>query len=174
MTDRQAVILSSREAVNAFVKAARAVPPAKWKTPRAAGKWSPGQVTEHVTLTYEQSRRMLDGTYAGQIEPRYRQLLARFLFLPWLFARERFPKALQAPDFIRPGGSPSSSVALLARLEAAASDLEVELAAAADGHGADVDHPVFGHLFLADLLRFLAIHTNHHRPQLAAPVPARH
>jgi hypothetical protein len=31
-----------------------------------------------------------------------------------------------------------------------------------------VDHPVFGRLPLADLLHFLLIHTNHHRPQLSA------
>ena len=56
MTDPQAVIASNRRAVGAFVDAARAVSPAQWTTPRAPGKWSPGLVTEHVALTYEQSR----------------------------------------------------------------------------------------------------------------------
>jgi len=168
MSDAQAVISSSHEAVDAFIKAARAIPASRWKMPRATGKWSPGQVTEHVTLTYEQGRRMLAGTYVGQVEPRYRQLLARFVFLPWLFSRKRFGKGLQAPDFIRPGELPASSGVLLARLESAASALEADLAAAADGHGAEIDHPIFGHLYLADMLRFLAIHTDHHRPQLQA------
>lgn len=168
MSDREAVISSSHDAVDTFINAARAVPAAQWKIPRAPGKWSPGQVAEHVTLTYEQGRRMLAGTYKGQVEPRYRQLLARFLFLPWLFRNRRFGKGLQAPDFIKPGELPALSGVILARLETASRALEDDLAAAPDGHGPDMDHPIFGRLNLADLLRFLEIHTNHHRPQLQA------
>jgi DinB family protein len=171
MADRQAVITSSREAVCAFVGAARAVPSGKWTTPRAPGKWSPAQVAEHVTFSYEQSLRMLRGTYVGPAAvPRLSQLLARWLFLPWLFRRERFGKGLQAPDFIRPSDSPPPSGTLLTRLETAAQDLETDLAAASRNRGPTVAHPVFGHIPLAHLLHFLAIHTNHHRPQLSTTV----
>ena len=31
-----------------------------------------------------------------------------------------------------------------------------------------LDHPIFGRLPLAELLRFLLIHTQHHQPQLSA------
>jgi uncharacterized damage-inducible protein DinB len=169
MADPQAVIASNRRAVNEFVGAARAVSPAKWTTPRAAGKWSPAQVTEHVALAYEQSSRMLHGTFTGPAKPWYQQLLARWLGLPPLFKRGDFGKGpLQAPDFIQPSASPASSVALLARLEAAADDLEGNLAAASNAGRVTVDHPVFGRLPLTDLLHFLFIHTNHHRPQLSA------
>ena len=169
MADPQAVIASSRRAVSAFVDAARAVSPTQWTTPRAPGKWSPAQVTEHVALAYEQSRRMLDGTFTGPAKPWYQQLLARWLGLPSLLKRGGFGKGpFQGPDFIEPSGSPPSSVALLARLDAAARDLEGNLAAASDPRRVTVDHPIFGRLPLADLLHFLLIHTNHHRPQLSA------
>ena len=169
MADADVVIASNRRAVREFVDAARAVPPAQWSTPRAAGTWSPGQVAEHVALAYEQSGRMLDGTFTGRAKPWYQQLLARWLGLPSLLKRGDFGKGpFQAPDFIRPSASPSSSDTLLARLEAAAHDLEAALTGAPDARRARVDHPVFGRLPLSDLLRFLVIHTNHHRPQLSA------
>jgi uncharacterized damage-inducible protein DinB len=168
MTDPQDVIASNRRAVSAFVDAARAVSPGQWTTPRAPGKWSPGQVTEHVALAYEQSRRMLHGTFTGPAKPWYQQLLARRLGLPQLFKRGFGKGPFQGPDFIQPSASPPSSVVLLARLEAATRDLEGSLAAASDARRVTVDHPVFGRLPLADLLHFLLIHTNHHRPQLSA------
>jgi hypothetical protein len=169
MADTDVVIASHRRAVGAFVDAARAVPPMQWSIPRAAGKWSPGQVTEHVVLAYEQSGRMLDGTFTGGAKPWYQQLLARWLGLPSLLKRGDFGEGpFQAPDFIRPSASPSSSDTLLARLEPAANYLEAALAGAPDARRVRVDHPVFGRLPLADLVRFLVIHTNHHRPQLSA------
>jgi DinB family protein len=169
MTNLQVVITADRQAVGDFVDAARRVPPARWAVPRAAGKWSPGQVTEHVALTYEQSRRMLLGTFTGPVEPWFRQLLARWLFLRPMFKRGDFGKgASLAPDFIQPTGSPASSGDLLARLEAAVRDLETDLAAASNARRTHVDHPIFGRLPIADLLRFLMIHTQHHQPQLSA------
>jgi hypothetical protein len=165
---REEVITFSHEAVGAFVGAARAVPTATWTTPRAPGKWSPAQLAEHVTFSYEQSLSMARGTYAGPpAVPRFTQLMARWLFLPVLFRRQRFGKGLQAPDFIRPTDSPPSSTALLNRLEAAAHDLETDFAGASSSKGPTIDHPVFGHLPLGHLVHFLAIHTNHHRPQFS-------
>jgi hypothetical protein len=168
VADPQAVIASSRDAVSAFVDAARAVQPAQWTTPRAPGKWSPGQVTEHVVLAYEQSRRMLQGTFTGQARPWYQQLLARWLGLPRLLKQGFGDGAFKAPDFIQPSESPSSRDVLLKRLEVISHDLEEDLARAAEPQRATVHHPVFGLLSLADLVQFMSIHTNHHRPQLLA------
>ena len=168
MPDSQDVIGMNRRAIGGFIDAARAVPPARWGTPRAAGKWSPGQVTEHVVLAYEQSHKMLHGTFAGPAKPWYTQLLARRLGLPSMFRRGDFGKGpFQAPDFIQPGASPPSPDALLGRLEAVVRDLEQNLLASSDSRRVTVDHPIFGRVPLADLLHFLSIHTNHHRPQLS-------
>jgi hypothetical protein len=87
MADVDVVIASHRRAVGAFVEAARAVPPSQWTTPRAPGKWSPGQVAEHVALAYEQSGRMVQGSFTGPAKPWYQQLLARWLGLPSLLKR---------------------------------------------------------------------------------------
>lgn len=94
MADAELVIASHRRAVSAFVDAARAVPPSQWATPRAPGKWSPGQVTEHVALAYEQSGRMLHGTFTGPAKPWYQRLLARWLGLPSLLKRGDSARAL--------------------------------------------------------------------------------
>jgi hypothetical protein len=168
MANLPAAITADRQAVGAFADAARKVPAARWAVPRAMGKWSPGQVTEHVALTYEQSRRMLLGTFTGPVQPWFLQLLARGIFLRLMFRRGDFGKAAVAPDFIQPGGSPAASGDLLARLHAAVRDLEMDLTAASNGRRTHVDHPIFGRMPLADLLRFLMIHTQHHQPQLSA------
>jgi hypothetical protein len=49
------------------------------------GKWSPGQVTEHVALAYEQSRRMLSDLHRASSAGS--QLLARWIFLRLMFKR---------------------------------------------------------------------------------------
>jgi hypothetical protein len=167
VADPQAVIASNRGAVSAFVDAAGAVAPAEWTIPRAPGKWSPGQVTEHVALAYEQSRRMLQGTFTGRARSWYQQLLARWLGLPRLLKQGFGDGAFKAPDFIQPSESPSSREVLLTRLEAVAHDLEGDLTRAAEPQRATVHHPVFGRISLADLVQFMSIHTNHHRPQLS-------
>lgn len=169
MTDSpQRVIEANRRAVSAFAEAVRAIAPARWATPRGPGKWSPSQVTEHVVLTYEQSRRMLEGTFVGPAKPWFRQLLARRLGLPPLFKRGAFGKGpIRGPDFIEPSDAPPSSAVLLDRLEQVARALEQRLADPS-GKVVTVVHPIFGRLPLTDLLHFLWIHTDHHRPQLAA------
>jgi hypothetical protein len=110
MANLQVVITADRQAVGALVAAACRVPPTQWALPRAVGKWSRGQVTEHVALAYD----------------------------------------------------------LLARLETAMRDLETGLTAASNDRRTHLDHPILGRLPLADLLRFLMIHTQHHQPQLSA------
>jgi len=85
-----------------------------------------------------------------------------------MFKRGDFGKAAVAPDFIQPGGSPAPSRDLLARLETAMRDLETDLTAASNNRRTHLDHPIFGRLPLADLLRFLMIHTQHHQTQLSA------
>jgi len=169
MTNSQEVIATSRRAVEAFVDTARTVPPARWAIPRAPGKWSPGQVTEHVVIAYEQSVRMLHGTFTGSAMPWYQQLFARRVGLRLMFKRGDFGKGpFQAPDFIRPPSSPASFLELVDRLEAATRDLEQNLEASSRKPGITVGHPVFGQISLEDLVHFLFIHTNHHRPQLSA------
>jgi hypothetical protein len=166
MTDLQTVTSDSRRAVGAFVAAARAVPASAWTRPAAPGKWSPGQVTEHVALAYELSYAVLRKTYAGYSLPRLLRPVARKVFLARVLRRGAFGAGNKAPEPLRPGPSPPAPETLTARLQSSAAGLEADLAVAARTGQTTVDHPFFGRLPLTDLLRLQVIHTQHHRRQL--------
>ena len=164
MADIQPALQAHREAVDAFLDSARAVPPDAWMRPRAPGKWSPGQVVEHLSLAYEVNRGVLHGR-APMRAPRWlRPLLGRFLLRPVL-RRGRFIPGSKSPRVFRPGPSPAPPAELLGRLAAATTAFEADAAA----FGADtVEHPFFGRLPLGDFVRLQEIHSRHHRGQLHA------
>jgi hypothetical protein len=81
MTDLKTVIANNRQAVTDFLTTAGALAPSEWGRPRAPGKWCPGQVTEHLVLTYELGRGILHGTFPGSTAPRVVRPLIRVLFL---------------------------------------------------------------------------------------------
>ena len=61
MVDLDAVLRAHHQAVDAFLTAARAVPPTQWRQPRAPDKWSSGQVVEHLAVADEVNRGVLHG-----------------------------------------------------------------------------------------------------------------
>jgi hypothetical protein len=163
MADLQAAVNTHREAVQAFLAAARAVPEARWTRPRAEGKWSPGQIAEHLALAYDSAREVLHGRVPGQAPPRLLRPLIRTLLLKPILWLGRFPAASKAPAELRPGESPAAAPVLLDRLRAAAAAFESDVSAA---RSATLDHPAFGRLPLVDLVRLQEIHTKHHHAQL--------
>ena len=166
MADLQARLTDHRKAVSAFLATARSVPRQQWAEPRAPGKWSPGQVTEHVAKAYETNRDVLHGTWPGRAAPRFLRPLIRFMLLNTVLKRGRFGKGGKSPEPFRPSSSPSPPEALTARLQAAAERFEADLTAAARGGQVAIEHPFFGRLRLTDYLRLNEIHTHHHRQQL--------
>jgi len=163
MADLPAVLESHHQAVGAFLAAARAVPPARWAQPRAPGKWSPGQVAEHLALAYEANRGVLHGE-TTMAAPRWlRPLIRKFLLMPVL-RRGRFLPGSKAPRAFRPGQVPAAPAELLGRLSAAMTKFEADAAAVGT---ATIDHPFFGSLPLTDFVRLQEIHTRHHREQVA-------
>lgn len=163
MPDLQTALHAHHRAVQEFLASARAVPPAEWNRPRAEGKWSPGQVAEHLVLAYEASRDVLHGRAPGPAAPRHlRPLMRAFLLRPVLWLR-RFPSGSKSPAVLQPGASPAAAPVLLDRLQAAAATFESDAVAA---RRAAVDHPAFGRLPLVDLVRLQEIHTKHHHRQL--------
>jgi hypothetical protein len=164
VADLQSALHTHREAVNAFLAAAGTVPSAQWAKPRAPGKWSPGQVTEHVALAYEVNRGVLHGTARTAAAPRLlRPLIRRFLLNPVLRRGGFFPGS-KSPKVFRPGASPAPPDELLARLQAATTSFEKDATAAA---APTIDHPFFGRLPLVDFVRLQEIHTRHHHRQVA-------
>lgn len=156
---------ANQRSVAEFVAAARDIAPADWGRETAPGKWSPAQVTEHVTLAYEATRGILRGPASGGVPRLLRPLIRQFYVRP-ILRSGRFPPNGKAPRQFRPSGSPVPPEALCARLEDAARGFEAELERLASEGKQAVEHPVFGRVELPDALRFLALHTAHHRQQL--------
>jgi hypothetical protein len=165
MADLQATLYSHRQAVDAFLAAARVMPPAQWKEPRARGKWSPAQIAEHLALAYEGSRGILHGAATGLAVPALlRPLIRTYLLQPVLWTGRFFPGS-RSPKAFQPTGSPVTQDVMLARLQATTQAFEKYVSGA---QGTHVDHPFFGRLSLVDFVRLQEIHIKHHYRQLPA------
>jgi hypothetical protein len=164
MADLQTVLQAHHQAVEAFLGAARAVPPTQWGQPRAPGKWSPGQVAEHLALAYEVNRGVLHGHAPPMTAPRWLRPVIRKVLLGPVLRRGRFIPGSKSPPVFRPGPTPAAPAQLLGRLATAMTAFEADAAAMAT---TTVDHPFFGRLPLGDFVRLQEIHTRHHRGQLA-------
>lgn len=154
-------------ALASFLESAERVPASAWTRPRAPGKWSPAQITEHVSLAYEAVLGELAGgpPMAARMAP-WRQALLRWILLPHMLFHRSFPVRAPAPRETRPGDGPADRRAALERLRALGERLEPELdrARRAGGHG--ITHPYFGTIPPLKALRFGAVHLEHHRRQL--------
>jgi uncharacterized protein DUF1569 len=161
MSDVTTVANATRKSVDDFVAAARAVPEAQWAVPRAPGKWSPGQVAEHVALAFETSGAILRGPVPGGAPKLLRPVLR--LAFNWVLKRGDFPRRSRSPKILEPAPRPAAQPVVLDRLRAAADAFE----RAATAHAGAVDHPMFGKLPVASFIHFQEIHTRHHQKQLA-------
>ena len=163
MSDFQTELNAHRQAVEAFLGTARRVPASRWGQARAPGKWSPGQVVEHVTLAYEVNRGVLHGHSPPMAAPRWiRPIIRRFLLGPVL-RHGRFIQGSKSPRALRPGPVPAPPESLLKRLAAATTAFETDAAARGS---TTMEHPFFGRLPLGDFVRLQTIHTRHHCEQL--------
>jgi uncharacterized damage-inducible protein DinB len=166
MADLQTVLQAHHQAVDAFLAAARTVPPTQWAQPRAPGKWSRGQVVEHLARAYEVNRGVLHGTTTSVTAPRWLQPLIRRFLLGPVLRRGRFPPGSKSPRVFRPAPTPAEPAQLLDRLASATAAFEADAAVLPTP---TIDHPFFGRVPLSDFVRLQEIHTWHHRGQL---VPA--
>ncbi|MCK6460734.1 MAG: DUF1569 domain-containing protein [Planctomycetes bacterium] len=165
MTEVEPALAEDRKAVREFAAQAQAVPPGRWSTPRAEGKWSAAQVAEHVAKAYERSCEMLRGDPQPGM-PRWLRPLLRILFLTKVLRTGRFPKGAKSPEQFLPSPEPLPLEASLARIEKASADFAAEARKRAEP-GLTIDHPVFGRIRVADYVRLNQIHTRHHLRQLS-------
>jgi hypothetical protein len=170
MSDLDAAIADNHKAVDEFTASARAIDAGDWSVPRAEGKWSPAQVVEHIALTYEYSRAVVNNNPTGPSAPRILRPLVRRFFVKPVLKRGSFKPGGRAPAMFQPSSSPDGHAELLSRLETAVRLFEDDLRAAARAGRATLNHPFFGTIPLTDYLRLQAIHARHHRAQLAAAV----
>lgn len=154
-------------ATDDFVAATRAVPDAAWARPRMQGKWSPAQEVEHITLAHELFGAQLAGAAPMRVLiTGWRGVLVRGLVLPWILRTGRFPRA-RAPREARPSPAPLDRQVLVTRLEAASTMISADLERrGAAAQTTRLDHPYFGAMTLAQLLRLTTVHTRHHRRML--------
>jgi hypothetical protein len=168
MTELETSIADNRAAVNEFVATATSLDGPRWTMPRAPGAWTPAQIVEHVTITYEYSRDVTLGKPQSRSLPGFlRPLLRRFVVDSALKAG-KFTRKAKAPGMLKPTAAAPSRAEAVQRLEAAVASFE---AAIRSGHPQArhfVVHPFFGRVATTDYLRFQALHTRHHRAQLTS------
>lgn len=155
------------EAVGRFVECAQRLDDVAWRARAAASGWCPGQVAEHIALTYATLVKELAGTGGMRSRlPLWKRTMLRWRFLPQILSEGRFPKGARAPREIRPPDEPRAQESVLEALSTDAHRFEDGLAQARAEGGGRLTHPYFGRLRPDDMLRLITVHTEHHRRQL--------
>ena len=136
-----------------------------WTQPRAPGKWSPSQVVEHVARTLEESAHVFGGrpskfpNFPAPMRP-----VIRFLLFNRVVRNGRFPKA-KTNKAMNPDAGPTTADEGRIRLQEAQAAFERECLACSE-KGERVTTSTFGQVSTADYVRFIELHTRHHRMQM--------
>jgi hypothetical protein len=156
-----------RIALATFLDSAERLPAAAWSRPPAPGKWSPAEVAEHLSLSYEALLAELEkGTPMAVRLPAWRVALLRWVLLPHILFHRSFPLRAPSPREVRPGAAPAERDPALARLRGLGERFEHALDRARRAGGGWVTHPYFGRVPPVKALRFCAVHVEHHRRQV--------
>lgn len=166
MADLAATLAANRAAVADFAAAAERIAEERWAVPVQPGKWSPAQISDHVTVAYDLSLKALQGNFPGRTAPRLLRPLINRFFLQPVLRNGAFAKKSKAPGIFKPDETPRPRAEAIARLRAASGAFEAALERQAAGGGTTIDHPFFGAVPIGDYLRLQEIHTRHHRAQL--------
>lgn len=159
-----ALLADHRNAVRSLVEAARSTGADGWNRPVAEGKWSPGEIAEHLRLTYAILNREIATGDGLRVRTSWLQrLLLRVVFLPRILGKGEIPAGARAAKEIRPAGGPFEREATLAGLEDEARRFEEGIVSRP---GVTVTHHVFGRASAEVALRFCAVHTRHHGEQM--------
>jgi len=165
MADLHTALQSNHSAVAEFLQTARMVPPEKWLAPRAEGKWSPAQVTEHLARVYEESQKLVAGTSTIRPFPRVLRPLAGAAVRWTILRTGRFPRGKAIAPF-QPSASPPAQEILCARLQEASDAFERGTEHEHRAGRTTFEHPFFGGFGLTEYAQLQAYHSVHHRSQL--------
>jgi hypothetical protein len=161
-------LLAHRSTVQEFCSAAEWFAGAGWMEPLAPNKWTPAEVTSHVTEAY----RVLQGELAGGagmrlLGSRLQRFVLRHTVLPRLMAGKPFPPGVRAPRETRPRDltiEPGEALSALSRL---AQEFAEQLTARTRARRVCLSHAYFGYLSPQQGLQLLIAHNRHHARQLA-------
>lgn len=166
MTELETAIADNRKAVEDVMAAARALDAAGWSRARAEGAWTPGQIVEHLAITYEYSRDVVIGTAKGGSAPRLLRPLVRWFVVDSPLKAGKFTRKAKAPGMLRPSASAAPAAELVDRLNRAVTAFESAIRSGHPEARHALVHPFFGRMPTIDYVRFQALHTRHHRAQL--------
>ena len=126
MADVNDVLADNRVAVLDLVAAAERSA-ATWTTPRAAGKWSPSQVVEHVAGGLEEAANVVSGAPPSiPMPPAFVRPLLRVLFFNRILKKGVFPNGFKAVKALDPASGPATPAEARVRLEGALARFDQE------------------------------------------------
>jgi hypothetical protein len=160
----QTILSDTRRACADFTNALGAVALDRWNVPRARGKWSAGQVAEHVAISFELADRVVRGLPLKAALPGPMRWLLRRLFVVPTLRNNAMKPGKTVPQF-QPSATPAHGPTMK-RLEAATSSYLAACAETASTGRESVVHPAFGTLQLNDYARLQVIHVRHHLAQV--------
>jgi len=163
--DIESALAASRTAADQLIaKAISSV--CAWDAPCAPGKWSPGQIVEHVTRSYEASVNVAGGQSSAfprmptVVHPLLRMVFRRIL-RRGMFPKGRTTKAMNpAAGAATPAEGRTRLIAAHERFEAACRTVAARRS--------PMNTPTFGAVAVEDFVRFMELHTCHHARQIAS------
>jgi hypothetical protein len=156
-----------RGAVERFVASARTISPDRWAEPVSPGKWSPAEIAEHLSLTYDRILAELNGGPPVRVKVKgFKLLLLRLTVMPRFLGAGYVPPGVRAPREILPVAANPDRAQSLARFEERAAEFERVMAERLPMGKLRVTHPFFGRLTLVQGVRFVEVHLRHHTKQL--------
>jgi hypothetical protein len=166
MPDINTALAASKEAIQQLIVTGERCG-SSWAAPRAPGKWSPSQIVEHVARSFEESANMAVGQPSkfpklpAVVHPIVRGLLFRRVLRKAAFPRARTNRAMD------PASGPATPAEGRARLEAAHQQFDAACRQLGS-RGQWMRTTIFGAVPVADYVRFMELHTRHHRKQMSA------
>ena len=153
------------KAAASLLTAAEKISAEHWHSPLAEGKWSAGQIVEHLNVTYDVLRTDLEGGTGMKVVTSFFQRIAlRFTVLPKILQGTGFPAGVRAPRELRPAEAADKDAALATFRERSARFLD--LAKSAHAQGRKVSHAYFGKGSVLEAVALSGRHVDHHRMQL--------
>lgn len=170
MADWGPLVAEHSAALQEFVVLARRVSPDRWNQPIATGKWTPAEITSHLSESYQVLRGELAGAAGMQLRlTRLQRWLLRHTILPRILASGKFPAGARAPRETRPRDGQVDATSALHRLSTEA-DAFVQELSGPSRRRARLTHAYFGSMSARQGIRLATVHTRHHARQLAAVV----
>jgi uncharacterized damage-inducible protein DinB len=170
-SDWRRLLAEHAAAVEQFATALRRCPAENWTQPLAPDKWSPAELTSHLTESYQVLRTELGGGQGMQLRGRRLQRwIFRHTLLPRILATGLFPAGARAPRETRPRETAADPETGLAALTRQAKAFDQELTTLATMRPVRLTHAYFGPMSARQSLRLVAVHARHHARQLSAPL----